>query len=466
MAQTRRAKTDTQIAALLDQHIRFTTGYADSRLVKERVRILDYYDGTQPGPAHAGNSKYVSQDVFESVESAKATLLEVFSTNQTIVEFSPVSANDVEPARCATEYCSFIVFRQNDGLSILGDVIEDGLLARTGVVQFSWEEETQEVEGRLGPGSIDQLSAHPDVADENTSVDSLDDHGNGTYTANLTKKVTRGKVVLEAVPPEDFGISARAVTLKKAKLCYRRKGATYGELLDEGYPKAVVDSLTPDGTEMQLDLEKDARFRLMDTQRVVLDDMADIDNDQKIYTVYHCFAMMDIDGTGIPRLWYVCKCGGIILDKFKVTTRPFVAFTPVPKAHSFYGNNWAGKVVPIQNARTILTRSILDHAVITNTPRWQVVKGGLMNPRELMENRVGGLVNVTRADAVTPLQQAQLNPFVFQTIQMMDQNKEDTTGMSRLSKGLNRDAISTQNSTDLIEDLVSLSDRRMKLVAR
>jgi hypothetical protein len=89
-----------------------------------------------------------------------------------------------------------------------------------------------------------------------------------------------------------------------------------------------------------------------------------------------------------------------------------------------------------------------------------------MNPKELMDNRVGGIVNVTRPDGVLPLQQAPLNPFVFQTIQMMDQNKEDTTGVSRLSKGLNRDAISTQNSQGLVEDLVALSDRRAKLIAR
>jgi hypothetical protein len=60
--------------------------------------------------------------------------------------------------------------------------------------------------------------------------------------------------------------------------------------------------------------------------------------------------------------------------------RPFAAFVPLRKAHSFYGNSFAAKVIPIQNARTVLTRSILDHAVITNTPRYKVVKGGLDEP--------------------------------------------------------------------------------------
>jgi hypothetical protein len=217
---------------------------------------------------------------------------------------------------------------------------------------------------------------------------------------------------------------------------------------------------------MTLDNEKAARFEQLDVQRTMTDDTVDLEDSSNTYLIYHCYAKIDVDGTGIPKLWYIQKCGGIILKKERVSMKPFAAFVPLRKAHSFHGNSFAGKVVPIQNARTVLTRSILDHAVITNAPRWQVVKGGLMNPKELMDNRIGGIVNVTRADAVQALQQAPLNPFVFQTIQMMDQSKEDTTGVSRLSKGLNREAVSTQNSRGLVEDLVALSDRRAKLVAR
>src|SRR6476646_1177389 len=106
-------KDDAQIAAILDQHIRFTTGYADSKLSKERTRVLQHYDGELPLPTHKGNSRYVSQDVYESVEALKATILEVFCTNKQIVSFNPSGPNDVELSRIATEYCAFWVFRQN-----------------------------------------------------------------------------------------------------------------------------------------------------------------------------------------------------------------------------------------------------------------------------------------------------------------------------------------------------------------
>lgn len=463
---TDKKKSDTQIAALLDQHIRFTTGFSDSKLSKERERILRYYDGELPAPTHKGNSKYVSQDVFESVESLKATILEVFSTNKQIVSFNPSGPNDVEASRIATEYCSYLVFRRNPGLDILTDVLDDGLLARAGIVQFTWEDEDEETEDSIGPATMDELAAHPDIADEKTSVDSVDDHEDGTFTANVTKRKNKGYVCLDVVPPEDFGITARARDVKSAKLVWRRETKTKGELLSQGHSKKLVDSLPSENTEMALDTEKLSRFHQTDDNTFMTDDSADLDSEGRSHLIYHCYAKMDVEGTGIAKLWYICKCAGIILKKYKVSMRPFAVFTPLRKAHSFYGNSFAAKVLPIQNVRSVLTRSILDHAVITNSPRYKVVKGGLMDPKELMDNRIGGVVNVTRPDGVMPLEQAPLNPFIFQTLQMMDQAKEDTTGVSRLSKGLNREAVSTQNSRGLVEDLVSLSDRRAKLIAR
>ena len=182
--------------------------------------------------------------------------------------------------------------------------------------------------------------------------------------------------------------------------------------------------------------------------------------------VYEAYIMLDVEGSGVAELYRVIKAGNVLLLKEKCARKPFVTFVPLPVPHSFYGNNYADKVVATQNARTILTRSILDHAMITNNPRYTVVKGGLTNPRELIDNRVGGIVNVSRADAISPMMQAPLNPFIFNTIQMLDEDKEDTTGVSKMSQGLNKDAISKQNSAAMVEQLATMSQQRQKIIAR
>ena len=161
--------------------------------------------------------------------------------------------------------------------------------------------------------------------------------------------------------------------------------------------------------------------------------------------VYEAYINLDVDGAGQATLHKVVKAGNQILEIEKVDRKPFIVFTPLPTPHSFFGANFAEKLIATQNAKTVLTRSILDHAQISNNPRYTVLKGGLSNPRELISNKVGGLVNITRPDAIAPMPQAPLNPFVFQTIKLLDDEKEETSSVSSLSTGLNKDAVSKQN---------------------
>src|SRR3546814_12761821 len=49
---------------------------------------------------------------------------------------------------------------------------------------------------------------------------------------------------------------------------------------------------------------------------------------------------------------------------------------------------------------------------------------------------------------------------------MVDSDREDTTGISRLSRGLDKKALSHQNSAGLVEQLTSNSQGRTKIIAR
>ena len=207
-----------------------------------------------------------------------------------------------------------------------------------------------------------------------------------------------------------------------------------------------------------------ARFEQVGADRLNLN--GEIQEQTREVVVYECYLKLDMDGSGEAKLYKVTKAGSTILDHERVDNKPFVAYVPLPIPHSFYGSNYASKVIPTQNARTVLVRGILDHTLITNNPRMMVVKGALTNPKELIENRIGGLVNVTRPDGILPLPQAGLNPFVFQTIQLLDEDKEEATGVSKLSQGMNKDAVSKQNSQAMVENLVSLSQQREKIIAR
>lgn len=459
--------SDDEIVAILSPGIRESVGYADSRLSRERLKINRYYDGELPAPLHPGNSKYVSTDVWDGVESMKAQLLEVFSGNSTPVQFAPNGHDDVPQAREATTYVNYVVMRQNPGYAVMRDVMDDGLKGRVGVAKVWWEsledEETLELSDTTYEALADYLGQNPDVTP--VSITEEPDTGN-LKRVELTIRKDKSQVRILPMPPEEFFISPRAVSLQTAELCGHRYRATVSDLVKSGYPKDVIESLK-DRDNLWLASEQELVQRHQDTSDTInANGLESAQDARKTIAVSECYLELDMNRSGKSKLYQVVMAGTEILRKEPVARRPFVDFTPLPRPHAFWGTNYGNLLVAIQNARTALTRSIIDHALITTNPRYAVLRGALPNPRELMENRIGGIVNVTRVDGIFPLPQAGLNPFIFQTIGQLDADKEQRTGISKLAQGLNKDAVSKQNSADMVEQLVSISQVRQKIIAR
>jgi hypothetical protein len=459
-----------EVITLVNQKVKECVGWYDSRLSKERQRVINYYNSVLPKRQHLGSSPYISTDVYDSVESMKSQIVETFAANpDNLISFTPNGSQDVEASRQATEYVNYIFFRENCGFKIMEHWVHDGLTARTGVLKTYWEECWDEVEEEIPAGStyqdVQALAAQPDISDlDATAEKDSPDPQNPTFSGTLIRRFDRSKVCVDAVPPEEFLITPRSPSIKEADVCSHRTLKSKADLLKRGYPKDKVETLHYDDDKgLDLGPEVLARNQPVETFNA-LDNP--IQPELEKVMLYETYARMDMrDGKGV-KLFKIVHVNDVMFEKQEVDRAPFHSFTPLPVPYMFYGNNFAARVIPTQNARTVLTRAILDHAAITTNPRWGIVKGGLLNPKEMLENRLGGLLNLTRPDAVQALPQQPLNPFVFQTLEMLKQNKEESTGISALSQGMNKDAISTQNSAALVDNLVTLSQTRQKIIAR
>ena len=461
--QEYKAVDDEKLVSILDDNIRRSIGYYDSQISRERKKVIDFYNATLPRPAHDGNSKYVSMDVYDAVESMKAALLETFSTGYKTVRFAAQTGEDQRIAEIATAYCDYVANRQNNLFEVMQTVIHDGLVARAGLCKVYWQEREDsylEPIQDLTEEEFDQI-----VAQDNVEIEEVEQDELGLYSGDLRVFTDASQVVIEAIAPEEFIIEPQAKDLDSVGFCGHRTTMTISELREAGYDEKLIAKIGDhEDVEMETDPEILARHEEIGSDRGF--NAKGFQDQVRSVTVYEVYIDIDMDASGIAETHKVIKAGNVVLHKERCQYKPFCAFVPLPIPHAFFGSNFGSKVVPIQTARTVLTRSILDHAMITNNPRYQVVKGGLTNPRELIDNRVGGIVNVSRPDAITPMAQAPLNPFIFQTIQMLDEDKEDTTGVSRLSQGLNKDAISKQNSAAMVEQLATMSQQRQKIIAR
>ncbi|MBB6253025.1 portal protein [Nitrospirillum iridis] len=454
--------TDDELSAIIERAVTDGGRYYSTRLSKERRDAYRYYSGELPAPMHRGNSRYVSMDVYDAVDGMRSQLVEAVSGNSSPAYFSPQQADDVEPARIATEYTNFVVYRQNKGADVIYDVITDGLMCRAGVAKVWWDDryvsdykdETFDNldMGGLGAALVDRPDA--DVKDLTLAEDT------GLLSGTFRTPVSAPQVRIEAVPPEDFGIASGARCIQDAEYVYHRQRLTVSDLLKMGFPRGSVDALNSEGALSQ-DLEDNAR-----SERLMSGDDDEMQPQNRKVMVYEVYMQLDLEGTGKTSRWQFMYAGKTVFKKQPVDAFPFEEFVPLRIPHAFYGGWYAGHVIPTQNARTALTRAIVDHTVTTTNPRYQVVRGTLTNPKELLENRLGGIVNVSRPDGILPLMQGSLNPFVFQTISLLDDDKEEVTGLSRLSQGLNKDAISSQNSQGMVEQLISVSQVRQKVIAR
>jgi hypothetical protein len=473
------------------------TAFVDTGLAQERREVQEYWLGNLPLPLTAGGSKFRSQDVYVAVESMKAQIVESFSAGSNIVQFSPQTAMDVVLAKQATAMCEFAIHRQNDALSLFMDVAHDGLTNRIGIAEVEWERSETAVEYEYGPATMEELTetlSQPDVRPiGKTKVSKAADGVTTLYSGRFERITDTSQVKMTAVPPEELIVFGRCSSLDDAKLVSRRMRMTMGELAAQ-FPEKQDEIFNATGLETDTiyDEETLAREAMSNASIGVasggvgagvsrvnnkiplaisgstwLDDDDAEDAAGQMLTVYKTYIRIDAEGRGRQDLYRVIHCGEVMIDKVKVDDHPWVIFKPAPMPHVFWGDNFAARVIQTANVKTTLTRAIIEQAVDATNPRYMVARGGLAQARELLDNRRGGIVNVrSLADSVAPLPQTPINPFVLQTIGLVDSDRQDITGISRLSQGLDKNALSHRNSGGLVEQLTDNSMVRTKIIAR
>src|SRR3546814_16487456 len=68
--------------------------------------------------------------------------------------------------------------------------------------------------------------------------------GEPVYDVVVSKRYDKGCFKAAPVPPEEFGISARPKDIPTSPYCFHKFQRSASELIEEGYPKDVIDDLT------------------------------------------------------------------------------------------------------------------------------------------------------------------------------------------------------------------------------
>ena len=470
---------DDELLASLENNINAADSYAESEIGAQRDKGYRYYYGQPLGNERAGRSQHVSMDVFDAVESVKAMMMECFTADRNICRFDPQTAEDFMPAKMATAMTNYIFYRENNGSKILHDVIHDALIAKTGIIKryyknlYEYEEETFE---GLDEPSFNMLMQDPDVTileiDEQVTTSQMQDPQTGQvvdvpqtmYSGEIARKIDKSKICIETIPPEDFLVSPRATDENDADFCSHRTSRTRGDLLSEGYDPEIVAKLDEDN-----DLFEDSGLGRDSVDGLFKDDHQDDDNDRQHVTIYESYIKKYRDDLKKCVYLKVLHSRHVMLDKEIVSEKPFRYFTPFPLPHRFHGMSLADVLFDIQKTQSSLKRGVVDHTFMTNTSRFIANLSLVKNPRDLLDNKVGAIIDVNSPNpesVVRPLPMPNLSGTVFQAIENLEVEKEARSGMSRMSRGMDSTVVSKQNSSDLITQFMNASNRRIMVMCR
>ena len=446
---------------------------------EDRAEATEYYLGESPQGQSSMQSEYVSTDVRDSVLFMLPSIMRTFFGTNKIVEFVPRNAEDIPLATQQTDYINYIIQQKNPGFKVMYDVFKDALIRKTGFVKAYWDDSisasTHEYTN-VSPEGYQALMLDPDVemVKEKAEMQSMTIINPETgeeitqetpVSYDLTIRRVKGKnqVCIESIPPEEVLISRFARDLHSSPYVAHRMIKTVSDLVAMGYDKEEMEQYAGSGNLIDAETfeEEEARNPYSDG---IYDARNDAGQKNVLYVEHYLF--YDLDGDGIDERIRVCTVGnGLnIVNTAQWDDLPITLFCPDPEPHTSIGSCPADYLKPIQAAKSQIMRDTLDslgHAIF---PRMGVVEGQV-NIDDVLNTDIGQPIRMRSPGMVQPFAVPFVGKEAFPVLSYLDEAKENRTGVSKASAGLNADALQS-SSASAVAATMSGAQGRVELICR
>lgn len=276
---------------------------------------------------------------------------------------------------------------------------------------------------------------------------------------------------VEPVPPEEFGISRRAKSIRDCGYCFHETTTTVGELIDQGYDEDQVNSLS--SSETDRGTEQAARDTVDESSAGSGDE--GLNKTMRPVTVTEHYIEMDYKRDGKSALYRVKTAGGQgeVLRRDKkpdieeIDHFPFAAITPVIVTHRFFGRSIADLVMDIQRIKTALLRGMLDNIYQHNNTRTEVPEShaNANTIDDLLVSRVGGIVRTKAPGGLREVAVQDITGSIYPALEYFDATREWRTGVTRQGQGIDASALQNQSAT-AVNQAFTAAQARIKLIAR
>ena len=446
-----------QLNSIVSSEIRDSLNHFDQEFSQERIRAMDFYLGEPMGNEVEGRSQVVSTEVSDTIEAIMPNLMRVFTANDKYVRFNARTAEDSERAEQISDYVNYVINHDNQGYKILYNWFKDALMFRLGVVKYYYDEQEdvrEEEYENLNETELAALLSNPDtevVGVIEEQAEAYEENSMGdmipvemSYSLKVRVKESKGKIRIENVPPEEFLVNRRATSLEDAHFVAHRTVMTVSDLVAMGYDKDVVEKYAGS---YSLDVDEERSNRFQDLEANTGIEAADPALAEVIY--YECVMKVDYDGDGIAELRRICAIGegaDEILHNEPFDHVPFAVVTPIMMPHRLIGRSIYDMTEDLQVIKSTLLRQYLDSVYTSTLPRMGIVEGQV-NIDDVLDGTAGGIIRMRQAGMVQPITGTPVGGEVRPLMDYIDNLKEQRTGMSKASQGLDANALQSTTAS-------------------
>ena len=446
---------------------------------EDRAEATEYYLGEAPNGQSSMQSEYISTDVRDSVLFMLPSIMRTFFGTNKIVEFVPRNAEDIPLAKQQTDYINYIIQQKNPGFKVMYDVFKDALIRKTGFVKAYWDDSisaSSHEYTNVTPEGYQALMLDPDVemVKERAEMQSMTiinpetgeeiiQESPVSYDLTIRRVKAKNQVCIESIPPEEVLISRYARNLESSSYVAHRMIKTVSDLVAMGYDKEDMEQYAGSGNLIDAETfeEEEARNPYSDG---IYDARNDGNQKNVLYVEHYLF--YDLDGDGIDERIRVCTVGnGLnIVNTAQWDDLPITLFCPDPEPHTSIGSCPADYLKPIQAAKSQIMRDTLDslgHAIF---PRMGVVEGQV-NIDDVLNTDIGQPIRMRAPGMVQPFAVPFVGKEAFPVLSYLDEAKENRTGVSKASAGLNADALQS-SSASAVAATMSGAQGRVELICR
>jgi hypothetical protein len=496
-----RPLSDEEVGALIQQELTDARTYIDLEVGPLRAAatmayrgIIDYAapegDSSITGQSYldeslspATQSEIASRDVRDTILGLLPDLMRIFTSTESVCEYKPETQLDVDMAEQATDYANYVFMRDNPGFMNLHSAFKDAMKFKTAIMKVWWDDSERvrtEHYRNIDPNGLFMLDNDSEVegievlktihvnADTGEVTTNKDQDGIPLVDVRVTRRITQGRIRVEALPSEEFLIDRRARSLycegpsmRGFTVCAHRSMRTVGEMVALGFDEDVVRQHVT-SPELDTNIEYIAR---QPWARVVGSFDGMNPSTQRLL-VAEAYAWIDGDGDGIPELWQIWCAGPSykIIHREPVECLPFVDFQCDPEPHTFFGESIADVTMDIQRIKTQIWRDSLDSLSQSVRPRMAIVEGQV-NYDDVLNNEIGAVIRMRAPGMVTPLETPFVGQSAFPMIEYVDEVLQKRTGVSLQSMGLDPDALQSTTRSAVMQQ-ISNSQGRVELLAR